>query len=51
MSPELEAVTKSAEIMPRMLLTIYAANGVIFRFVANDNQDLAFEGNTYISVE
>ena len=34
-----------------MLLTIYGANEVIFRFVANDNQDLVFEGNTYISAE
>lgn len=48
---ELEAVSASAEIIPRMLLTIYGANDVVFRFVANDNQDLIFEGNTYISAE
>lgn len=51
MSAELETVTASAEIIPRMLLTIYGANDVVFRFVANDNQDLVFEGNTYISAE
>ncbi|MCC5465536.1 baseplate hub domain-containing protein [Pelosinus baikalensis] len=50
-SAELEEVISSPEIMPRMLLTIYAANGVIFRFVANDNQDLVFDGNTYLSAE
>lgn len=50
-SEELEIVTASAEIIPRMLLTIYGANNVVFRFVANDNQDLVFEGNTYISAE
>ena len=50
-SEELETVTASAEIIPRMLVTIYGANDVVFRFVANDNQDLVFEGNTYISAE
>ena len=34
-----------------MLLTIYGSGTDIFRFVANDNQDLVFEGNTYISAE
>lgn len=51
MSENLENVTASAEITPRMLLTIYGANDVTFRFVANDNQDLVFEGNTYLSAE
>lgn len=51
MSPEFEAVTASAEIIPRMLLTIYGANDVTFRFVANDNQDLVFEGNKYFSAD
>jgi len=51
LSVELEQVTASAEIIPRMLLTIYGANDVTFRFVANDNQDLVFDGQTYISAE
>jgi phage-related protein len=51
MSPELEAATASAEIIPRMLVTIYGNGTDIFRFVANDNQDLTFEGNVYRSAE
>jgi len=50
-SEELEQHVAEAEIIPRMLVTIYGANDVVFRFVANDNQDLLFEGNTYISAE
>jgi len=50
-SPELETVTQSAEIIPRMLLTIYAEDDLIFRFVANDNVDLVFEGDAYISAD
>lgn len=51
MSVELEQHVSEPEIIPRMLLTIYGDNDVVFRFVANDNQDLVFEGNTYISAE
>lgn len=47
----LETAVSLPEIIPRMLVTIYGENNVIFRFVANDNQDLVFEGNTYISAD
>ena len=50
-TPALETAVALPEIIPRMLLTVYGADDNIFRFVANDNQDLVFEGNTYLSAE
>jgi hypothetical protein len=45
----IEAAAQGSEIMSRMLVTIYAPNNVVFRFVANDDQDLTMPDGTLYS--
>lgn len=47
MATALESVAQGPEIQTRMLVTIYATDALTFRFVANDNADLAFGGDVY----
>ena len=52
MSTALEAAAQESEIITRMLVTIYAPDGQIFRFVANDNADLTMpDGKVYTSAD
>lgn len=46
MTTTLETAAQGAELQVRMLLEIYAPDNT-FRFVANDNADVVFGGNTY----
>jgi len=51
MTSTLEGAAQGSELITRMLVTVYAPNQDPFRFVANDNADLSFGGNTYYSAE
>lgn len=49
-SETLEAAAKGSELQTRMLVTVYGPDQT-FYFVANDNADLVFEGNTYLAAD
>lgn len=48
MSTALETAAQESEIQQRMLVTIYASDTLTYRFVANTDEPVTLDGNTYV---